>query len=85
VCEWSDRLHHLFGAGLREKVFVLMCVKARQEAEGVQPQLPMQLWLGIFQPLAEKAIAEDTDPIDDFESHFSSEDDEDDSESDADN
>jgi WD40 repeat protein len=53
VCEWSDRLHHLFGPELKRVVFVLMCVKARQEAEYAQkPKLPMQVWLDIFQSLA---------------------------------
>jgi WD40 repeat protein len=51
VCEWSDRLHHLFGAELRRVVFVLMCVKARQEAERAQPRLPMQIWLHVLQSL----------------------------------
>jgi WD40 repeat protein len=55
VCEWSDRLHHLFGAELRRVVFVLMCVKARQEAQAgaySQALLSMQILLGIFQALA---------------------------------
>lgn len=54
LCEWSDRKNHLFGPSLREVIFTLMCVKAHFAISpgNCVPQLPMQMWLEIFQSLA---------------------------------
>lgn len=52
VCEWSDRKHHLFGTRLKRLVFILMCVKARQETSSCGIKLSMQIWLSIFYELS---------------------------------
>jgi WD40 repeat protein len=59
VCEWSDRMHHLFGDEMKRLVFRLMCVRDKLELEATTtgsgslvPRLPMELWLEIFQWLA---------------------------------
>lgn len=51
ICEWSDWLHYLFGPELKRIVFVLMCVKARQEDIHAR-LLPMQIWLTVFKELS---------------------------------
>ena len=51
LCAWSDHTHLLFGAQLRHLVFQLMCVRARLMA-GDKPELPMELWLMVFEWLA---------------------------------
>jgi WD40 repeat protein len=52
VCEWSDRVHQLFGPEMKRLVFCLMCVRDKLERMTVKsqvPQLPIVLWLEIFQ------------------------------------
>ena len=51
VCPWSDHNHRLFGTQLKHKVFLLMCVRARLMA-GDKPELPIELWLMVFEWLA---------------------------------
>jgi WD40 repeat protein len=50
VCEWSDRVHQLFGPEMKRLVFCLMCIKEKIECteNRIVPQLPMALWLDIF-------------------------------------
>lgn len=50
---WSDRNHHLFSPELRRIVFRLMCIKKRQEDTKTSSRLSMQLWLNVFQELAD--------------------------------
>ena len=52
LCTWSDHNHHLFGAQLKHKVFLLMCVRAHMMATGVKPELPIELWLMVFEQMA---------------------------------
>jgi WD40 repeat protein len=52
VCEWSDRVHQLFGKEMKRLVFCLMCIKDKIDSDAnpnVPPNLPMALWLEIFQ------------------------------------
>jgi WD40 repeat protein len=52
VCEWSDRVHQLFGEERKRLVFCLMCAKEKLKKRGTKtrgfPQLPMAVWLDIF-------------------------------------
>jgi WD40 repeat protein len=50
VCEWSDRVHQLFGEEMKRLVFCLMCIKDKIESRvnKIVPQLPIVLWLEIF-------------------------------------
>lgn len=56
TCAWSDRTHHLFyNQNLRRIVFLLMCVKARQDANYKtlgNVCLPMAMWLHVCQAIA---------------------------------
>ena len=52
LCTWSDRTHYLFGTPLKNKIFQLMCVRARLLAVGDKPELPIELWLMVFEQLA---------------------------------
>jgi WD40 repeat protein len=51
VCEWSDRVHQLFGEEMKRLVFCLMCIKDKIESShnlNVVPRLSMAVWLDIF-------------------------------------
>eukprot|EP00053_Salpingoeca_punica_P016305 m.153290 g.153290 ORF g.153290 m.153290 type:complete len:150 (+) comp16937_c3_seq1:197-646(+) len=54
---WSDRTHRLFPADFKSAVFHLMCVRSRLSLNASEPlattlpQLPMELWLQIFDSL----------------------------------
>ena len=50
LCAWSDRTHLLFGTALKHTVFQLMCVRAHMMC--VKPELPVELWLMVFEHLA---------------------------------
>jgi WD40 repeat protein len=54
ICEWSDRKNHFFGLTLRKVIYTLMCVKTHFaiSARSCVPQLPIEIWLEIFQSLA---------------------------------
>jgi WD40 repeat protein len=52
ICEWSDQLNYLFKIELQRMINLLMCIKNHMQNIADFPQLPMQLWLGIFQELA---------------------------------
>lgn len=52
LCEWTDRVHHLFHKHLKKRVFLLMCAKQRLERASTRsrglPCIPMTAWLDIF-------------------------------------
>jgi WD40 repeat protein len=50
VCEWSDRMHKLFGDEMKRLVFCLMCIKDKIDVSNdlIVPKLSMTLWLAIF-------------------------------------
>jgi WD40 repeat protein len=50
VCEWSDRVHRLFGPEMKRLVFCLMCIKQKLDVseKAIVRNLPMALWLEIF-------------------------------------
>jgi WD40 repeat protein len=48
VCEWSDRVHQLFGKEMKRMVFCLMCTREKIEESKIIPPLPMALWLDVF-------------------------------------
>jgi WD40 repeat protein len=50
VCQWCDRVHHLFSSEFKALVFCLMCIRGRISATN-RPQLPMYIWLDLFATL----------------------------------
>jgi WD40 repeat protein len=52
VCEWSDRVNHLFDSDIMRVVFLLMCIKARfdkpKHSFSQHFRLSMYLWLQII-------------------------------------
>jgi WD40 repeat protein len=62
ICEWRDKVHHLFGSELKRIVFQLMCIEARQRntLQTKNSKLPIEMWLHIFKYLS-IAMTETTD------------------------
>jgi WD40 repeat protein len=59
VCKWSDRVHRLlFGDEMKRLVFCLICIK-EINTKPIVPQLPMEMWLCVFETMAELCVAGD--------------------------
>lgn len=52
VGKWTPKTNKLFSPALRKVVFKLMCVRHRRESSHMEPRIPMELWLAIFDHLA---------------------------------